>query len=577
MIKNILYIIKVALNLDKVNFLIVQFLSIISSLLELFAILALASYINFLTFPGKINDNYLIQNIFKIFYNGENFNFVFSLLVILIFFLSSLISIITIWYLNKFSIRIGYFIGEKIFSGYLFQNWQILNKSRDELFNNINEESRRVGGLISAVFQINLNILLSIFLLVSSLIVNFQATLTGVIIFSIIYLIFFKRLQLIAFLLGKEVTELNQKRINLAFQGLENIKEVLIYNLQKNIYINFNKIGERLSKIHAITKMLSQSLKYILNFLIVFLFVILIILLNKFWGTEFKDILPQIIFFALISLKIMPAFNNIYANFINIKGNIPAYNNLKTDIQKFILKNNDKKTNSKSKNIKLFKSLKLINFSFHYKEKNKKKNKIFINSSFEANIGDMIYIDGKSGSGKTTFLEILINLISSNKQKYLIDGNEISKGDNIFNLFSYVPQKTFISAGSIERNITLDSKKIKKNSSSSVRLKKLSNLLGIDHFLTKGQKDLSFNPGDMGIKLSGGQKQRIAIARALYKNPEIVIFDEATSSLDEINEKEIIQNISLLKGLKTSIVIAHKLSILKNCDRVITVKNGSVI
>ena len=80
--------------------------------------------------------------------------------------------------------------------------------------------------------------------------------------------------------------------------------------------------------------------------------------------------------------------------------------------------------------------------------------------------------------------------------------------------------------------------------------------------------------GEKASKISGGQKQRIAIARALYKNPEIVIFDEATSSLDETNEKEIIQNISLLKGLKTSIVIAHNLSILKNCDRIIKVKDG---
>ena len=220
-------------------------------------------------------------------------------------------------------------------------------------------------------------------------------------------------------------TKLNQDRINVAFHGLENIKEVLIYNLQRNLYVNFNKIGERLSKIHAITKMLSQSLKYILNFIIVFLFVILIILLDKFWGTEFNDILPQIIFFALISLKIMPAFNNIYANLINIKGNIPAYNNLKIDIKKFIIQNNDKKINPKIKHIKIIKSLKLNNFSFHYKEKNKKINKIFINSNFEANLGDMVYIDGKSGSGKTTFLEILINLISSNKRKYLIDGREI--------------------------------------------------------------------------------------------------------------------------------------------------------
>ena len=149
-----------------------------------------------------------------------------------------------------------------------------------------------------------------------------------IIIFTIIYFLFFKQLQLLIFKLGKEITTLNQSRINITFQGLESIKEVLIYSLQNKFNINFKKIGERISKVHALNKMLAQSLKYILHFLLVFIFTIFVLIFENIQGLEFEQLLPQIIFFALISLKIMPAFNNIYSNLMNIKGNLPAYYNL---------------------------------------------------------------------------------------------------------------------------------------------------------------------------------------------------------------------------------------------------------
>ena len=142
------------------------------------------------------------------------------------------------------------------------------------------------------------------------------------------------------------------------------------------------------------------------------------------------------------------------------------------------------------------------------------------------------------------------------------------------NMIGYVPQNPTFIDDTIKKNIAFGINEIDIDGNLLERSIKQSNL---ENFIKNQSKGLDAFIGEKASKISGGQKQRIAIARALYKNPEIVIFDEATSSLDEINEKEIIQNISLLKGLKTSIVIAHKLSILKNCDRIITVKNGSVI
>ena len=578
MIKNIFDVIKLSLKLDFKKVLFVQFLCMLSAFLELFTVIIFATYINFLSFPDKNNISNLFNSFFENLSLFGNINLSFSIFVILLFLTASIVSIITIWHLNKFSVRIGYHIGEKIFQGLLYNNWLALkNESRDKLFNKINEESKRVGGLIGAIFQINLNLLLSIFLLLSSFAVNFQATLFGIIIFLIIYVLFFRRFQRKAYLIGKEITTLNQSRINIAFQGLESIKEVLVYGLQKKLSFKFDRIGERLSKVHAISKMLSQTIRPVLHFFIVFLFVVFVTLLENFKGTQFKEILPQITFFALVSLKIMPAFNNIYSNFINIKGNIPAYFNLKKDISNYIIKSKTVLNKSSRKsNLKLYESIKLKNFSFLYLDKNNKEIRIFEKSNFEGKIGDMIYIQGDSGSGKTTFLEILIRLLSNKNQKLFIDDKEITKEYDLFNLFSYVPQKTFINSGTIEQNIILD-KKVYKNSLDMKKLKKIVVMTGINDFLKKDKKDLSFDPGDMGVKLSGGQKQRIGIARALFADRKVIIFDEATNALDKKTENKIMKNIQKYAKNKIIILVSHNTAILKYCNKHYIIKNKKLI
>ncbi len=578
MFRNIKEILKQVIKLDSKNFLFVQIISIISAFLELFAIISFAIYINYLSFPDKLNSNELYLKSINFLGLSDNIGIFLPIFLIVIFFCSTFFSILTLWYLNKFSVRIGYFLGEKMFEGYLYQNWFTLkNNSRDKLFNNINDESKRVGGLIGSILQINLNFLLTLFLLSSSLFVNFKATLLGIIIFTIIYFLFFKQLQLLVFKLGKEITILNQSRINIAFQGLESIKEVLIYGLQNKFNINFKKIGERISKVHALNKMLAQSLRYILHFLLVFLFTIFVLIFENVQGLEFEQILPQIIFFALISLKIMPAFNNIYSNLMNIKGNLPAYFNLKSDINNFVFKNIIKNKIINNKKININKSIKIINFSFNYSKYKKKTYQIFNNSNFQADIGDVVYISGKSGSGKTTFLEILIRLLESKNMHYYIDGKKISSDTNLFKLFSYVPQKTFISPSSIEKNIVLDEFKNKRGSDYKFKLNQVVKLLGISDFLKKNKNNLSYNPGDMGIRLSGGQKQRIGIARALFADRKLIILDEATNALDKKSEHKIIKNIKKYSKNRILILVSHNSGILKYCNKHYKIINKKLV
>ena len=195
---------------------------------------------------------------------------------------------------------------------------------------------------------------------------------------------------------------------------------------------------------------------------------------------------------------------------------------------------------------------------------------------FSIRKGEKVGIRGQSGSGKTTLINILIGLIELQKGEILIDGNKINS-DNICEwqkLIGYVGQNPFIFNDSLIYNITFD--RI-TNGNDRERIDSILNFLSLDGLLKNLQDGLNTNIGEEGSKLSGGQKQRIAIARALFADREILIFDEITSNLDRETEKEVIQTIlKIAKRDKTIIFVSHKDEILDACDKIYLVENGNV-
>ena len=195
MFSQLLIIYKKIIQIDKSYFFTVQLVSIISAILELISIFVLSLYINFLTSPEKIINHKLFNKSLNFIYNNENFLLYFSFLVITIFLLSSIFSIITIWQINNFSLRLGYNIGGKIFSGYINDNFnKIKLTSRDKIFTNINDESKRVGGLANSLLQIILSLVLSIILIIPMFAVNTKLIVFGIIFFVSVYYLIFKRI-----------------------------------------------------------------------------------------------------------------------------------------------------------------------------------------------------------------------------------------------------------------------------------------------------------------------------------------------------------------------------------------------
>ena len=215
----------------------------------------------------------------------------------------------------------------------------------------------------------------------------------------------------------------------------------------------------------------------------------------------------------------------------------------------------------------------LKNVSFNYSKE--KKDTVLKNIDIEIPAGSRIGIIGKSGSGKSTLADLILGLLNPNSGNILVDGQNIkNKKQSWFSNVASVPQNIFITDQTIAQNIAFGKEKNK------IKLKEVKNACKkaqIDTFIEA--KDNKYNNliGEKGIKISTGQRQRLAIARALYKKSKLIIFDEATSSLDSDSEKNILNTIFNLNRKKyTLILISHKLSNLKKCDNIYKIENSKL-
>ena len=195
-----------------------------------------------------------------------------------------------------------------------------------------------------------------------------------------------------------------------------------------------------------------------------------------------------------------------------------------------------------------------------------------LNLSIKA--GSKIGIIGKSGAGKSTFIDVLLGLQTPSKGKILVDGIDIAQNISSWQLqIGYVPQQVYLLDDTIRNNITFSS-----NSNFDLhRLNKTLNMSRVKDFTENINNGIDTPVGDKGSRLSGGQKQRIGIARALYNDPRIIVFDEATSSLDTENEKKIIEEIFSINSSKTLILVTHRHQVVKNCDNIFLFEDGKII
>ena len=349
------------------------------------------------------------------------------------------------------------------------------------------------------------------------------------------------------------------------------IKDIILYGTEEIEYKNYKNIDQKMRYAESRNFFLVSSPRVVMEAIALSLMSLIVLFLFTSGINESK-LITLVGSFALGAQRMLPAFNMIYSSLANIKGN--AFSLFK--VIKYLEKNNKVSSFSIKTVEPLFleNSITLKDASFSYFS-NPEKN-IIENLNLEIKKGENIGIVGSTGSGKSTLLNILMTLLEPTNGSLLIDGIDIN--ENITKLkawrknIAHIPQLVYLSDASIRENITFQTKdKVNQD-----LLDEVCEAALLDKFINNLPFGLDTYAGERGIRFSGGQLQRLAIARALYKNGNVYIFDEATSSLDLKTEAKIISNFDKIPKKKTIITVAHRLDTLRNCDYWILLREGSV-
>lgn len=558
---------------DKIRIFKLFIVMIVTAFLEMAYIYLIFQFISFLSLGRNFFDQNSILNFFDIekFIGHSSFSN-FSVLVIFFVLSAQLFIILNTHLTTRYSFKIGLNISRKLYDYYLEREYiSHLKSSLSDMINKIDDQVTRV---VTMLIMPVLNILSKTILIIPILILSFSYNfkISAIIFFTlfIFYFLFFIFFKKVIYNKSYEVGILTKQRYQLMDQTFNLLREIKIYNIFTSFSNKFTEIGSKITKTYTFLATIRSFPRSILEVLAISFFIILVNFYFNFSNGNFNELIVFAGAFFLILYKLLPSFQTIYLNFSQLKSGVPAYSIIRDDFinslkikKKLTSKNNNKNNN--------FKSLKITNLNFRYNE----NEKILEDINFEITKSKIIGIVGISGSGKTTLINILLGLLKPESGQIKINNLTVSEIAELQDYnFAFVPQDPVIIDGSFLDNITL-----KNNNSAidNIKLKAAIDFGNLDKIRDNFFENINQLIGENGISLSGGQKQRLAIARAIYKNPDLLILDEATSSLDSISEQEILTKIQKNKDKVCTIIISHNLQSLKICDQIIFLEKSKVV
>ena len=544
-------------------------------LLETFGLGLIGVYVALISNPDIIIDKIPFENLkeyLSLMPKLELIVFI-SLILVAVFIFKNIYSIAYLYFEKKVSRSIIVTNSEKLYQIYLQQPYVYFIKNNPQkLVNNINHVLKLGISYIFYVILLFRECVLIIILFSSFVFISWKISIS---IFFVLGLISF----LIFFFIKKKLVKLGEiiisssqlilKNLNENFRSIKLIKIIKNYKFLINQLSSSLYIRETNELQHGIYQKIPRSLLEV--FAVILIVVMTFILINIYEDPNY--FLPFLATLSLILIRMVPSFSNINFAISNLKFSSTAHKNLVEDLKinntKEIL--NSKISQDENFILKRDITISFKNISFFYDNNKKVLNDI----SLEFNTNQIIGFVGKSGSGKTTLVDIFIGLLKPISGKLYIQEKEVELflSKNWQKLIGYVPQDVYLNNSSIKENIALgvDIKKI--DELKVINALKKANIYDFVENLPEGINTII---KDLGVNLSGGQKQRLGIARAFYTDPKILVLDEATSALDEETENNILENLKLMTHDITIILIAHKYSTIKYCDKIFILEKGFI-
>ena len=562
---------------EKIRLAGVFLLILIGSFMELLGVSVFLPFIQVLMEPERVQSEVSLRHVYEMFHFQSTDQFLIALggMICIVYILKN--SYLTIMQnaMLKFSYTTRMQLATKLLSTYMAEPYTFhLNRNISELQRSLQYDTGQFMQLINASLQVLAEIAvvmcLGVYLFYTS--PTISIVILGLIVVCVGFFTLLSRKY--SRRIGKQNEAYNAQLYQWINQSLGGIKEVKVLNRESFFVDSYKDVYKKLIKGAKNNEMLATIPKYILETVCI-VGMIIAVIVKLLWGRrDLTAFVVQMSAFAVASFRLLPSVGKINAYVNSIMYCRPAldliYDDLKA-IEDYVPEEQEE-VKDKVETWHLKEKIELRNISYTYDNADKE---VLINVELTIHKGETIALIGSSGAGKTTLADVFLGLLIPQKGHILVDGKNIyDHMDFWHHMLGYIPQSIYLSDDTIRNNVAFGIRNEDIDDAAVEEALKKAQLYDFVQTLDKGMNTFV---GDRGVRLSGGQRQRIGIARALYYDPEILVLDEATSALDNETETAVMEAIESLKGLKTMVIIAHRLTTIRNADQIYEVTEGQAV
>ncbi len=491
-----------------------------------------------------------------------------TILFIFVIIISNIIRFLLLTTIMKFNFSLGHDLGIKIYRNSLNTPYaECVLRNSSEIVGGINKLEHLTWIVLSIINAMS-GVIMIFFIFITILLISpvFASTLflSLFAVYSIFFLISKNKLKKSSFIIGEN----SNKRVQLIQEGLGSIRDILLNHNQLVFLNQFKEIDLEMRNAQISNSIIGASPRFIIE-----AFAMVAIVLIAYFSISNNNTSTAYIVSTLGALtlglqRLVPLAQHVYSGWTQFSGN----KNILNDVMKLAKSSKLGEMDKTVKSISFNRAIEFKNVSFFY---NNNESLVVDNVNFLIKKGTMVGLIGATGSGKTTIVDLLSTLLNPTNGEILVDNSPLN--DNFYfkwkEKITYVSQHIYLLDASFAQNIAFG---LSNNEIDLNIVKSVADQAQISKFIENNNNGYQTIIGENGVFLSGGQKQRIGIARALYKNSQILIFDEATSALDSETEENIILSIKNFKKDITIIIISHRATTMKYCDSIYKITDGKV-
>ncbi len=565
-------------GLQRRLFYVMSGITVISAIFDTLGIASALPLISLIMDPDIIFRNMWLQRIYfgLGFASTKEFTIFVAICILALILVGNSLSALKTWIKLKFVWEINHDLSFRLLKKYLSQPYEYyLDSQAADAHKNILQEANQLttGYLMPLISMISM-LLVTTLILGLLFMVNPFVTLTAVIILGGAYgfIFYISRRKMMA--KGKERLTANLERFRAVVDTIGGIKDIKVLGREDFFLQRFSTFSRRNAEMLAWNSVIGSIPRYALESL-AFGGVVLLIIYLVIHNQNPAGVIPMVGFYVFAAYRLMPALQEVFSAATSMKFNQAVLEKIYLELTDTSYSANDELINrSQGERLPFKHTYSIQNIDYTYPSS---AHAVIKNLSIDIQRGTSIGFVGLTGAGKTTLIDIFMGLLTPGHGKLLVDGIEINAAniEGWKKNLGYVPQDIYLSNDSVTNNIAFGVPDDQVDMEKVVRAARIAHVHDFVTSSLAGGYDTKI--GDRGIRLSGGQRQRIGIARAMYNDPEVLILDEATNSLDGLTEESFVEALAELAAVKTIIIIAHRLNTIMNCDQIYLLNDGQII